>query len=71
MTHLCRAVRLVRIMEMLKDRCYETGELADHFRVSRRTIQRDLYDLTGEPLYYPAVERHIWQHMDLPCREPG
>ncbi len=66
-THLCRAVRLVQLIDLLRDRCYTTDELAERFGVSQRTIQKDLYDLTGDPLYVPLVDRHVWQHAELCC----
>jgi len=50
-----RALRLVQIIAMLKDRPRTVEELADHFEVTERTIYRDLADLQGEPCYAPLV----------------
>ena len=58
-----RAVRLLRIIELLRERAHTTDELADRLRVSQRTIQRDLADLQGDPLYAPLVcqTRQTWR----------
>ena len=50
-----RALRLIEIIRLLKDRPRTVGELAEHFEVTERTIYRDLGDLQGEPCYAPLV----------------
>jgi predicted DNA-binding transcriptional regulator YafY len=46
-----RAVRLLKIIQLLNERAYTTGELAEHCGVSERAIQKDLADLRDDPLY--------------------
>ena len=62
---LTTAVRLVRLMQLLERRNWSVRELASECRVSRRTIQRDLLVLQGEPFYLPLVcEGGRWGLMD-------
>jgi len=67
MNSCSRAFRLIELMRLLNQRCYTTEELAEHFGVSERTIQRDLLDIQGEPLRYPVINRQVWQSMELGC----
>jgi len=65
MDHVCRAARLIQIMQALKERCYSTEELAERFGVSPRTIRKDLLDIQGEPLYFPVISRYVWQEIKM------
>ena len=58
-TAMSRAVRLVAILEALRDRPQTTKELATRFEVTPRTIRRDLVELQGEPLYAPLVLERV------------
>lgn len=62
-TPLKRSLRLVAIMELFRQephRGFTTEELAQRFNVSVRTIQKDMADLGGDPVYLPVYERKIW-----------
>ncbi len=62
-TPLKRSLRLVAIMELFRqepDRGFTTEELAQRFNVSVRTIQKDMADLGGDPVYLPVYERKMW-----------
>ena len=64
MSKILLTVRLLSIMRLLRDRPLTAGELAEKFGVSKRTIQRNLLTLQGEPLCVPIVEsdwkEHAW-----------
>jgi predicted DNA-binding transcriptional regulator YafY len=61
---LAKAVRLVREIQLFEaGGYYRTQDLAERLRVSRRTIERDLLDLQGEPFYLPLVEEERWWHL--------
>lgn len=51
-----RAFRLLDMQEHLRHRAARSSELACRYGVSKRTIERDLADLQGAPLYTP-----LWQ----------
>jgi DeoR/GlpR family transcriptional regulator of sugar metabolism len=50
-----RALRLCEMMEILQNRWYAVAELVERYRVTRRTIYRDLLALEGDPFYCPLV----------------
>lgn len=54
---MCRAMRLLRLLDLLRERGWTTQELAERFGVSQRTIQRDILDLQGHPVYAPLITR--------------
>ena len=54
---MSRAVRLLYIVDLLRDEPHTVEELADKCNVATRTIYKDLQDLQGEPLYKPLVLR--------------
>ena len=56
---VCRAVRLVHIMQLLDSRPYTVDDLAELCGVSRRTIYDDLAALQDEPIRYPVVS-DLW-----------
>jgi predicted DNA-binding transcriptional regulator YafY len=53
---MSKAMRLLKIKQLLEDRPMTVKELADRCDVSRRTIQQDLLELQGEPMRLPVVE---------------
>ncbi len=55
MRAIVRAVRLMRLVELLEARPWRSSELARELGVSQRTINRDLLDLQSEPLRKPLV----------------
>lgn len=58
-----RALRLVGIMELFRqepDKGFTNEELAERFKVSVRTIQKDMADLAGDPVYLPVFVRRQW-----------
>lgn len=57
---VARATRLIYILRLLEDRPRTTREIAELFRVHVRTIQRDMLDIQGEPLYAPVVREGVW-----------
>ena len=60
---LKRSLRLVAIMELFRqepDRGFTNEELAQRFHVGVRTIQKDMADLGGDPVYLPVYERRAW-----------
>lgn len=62
---IVRAVRLIALRELLRDKYWWTaGELAERLAVSRRTVQRDIAALGEEPLYEPIME------LPAPARPP-
>ena len=64
MGHACRAVRLLQLIRLLRDRWYSVAELADALSVSPRTVRRDLLDMQDEPLRLPLCEaRGRWRMM--------
>ncbi|MBM3708759.1 MAG: HTH domain-containing protein [Actinobacteria bacterium] len=54
---MARAIRLLQILRLLKDRPHSVAELAAACGVSERTARRDLLDLQGEPIYAPLLRR--------------
>ena len=65
MTAIARAVRLVYLQRLLRDRSYRAVELADLCGVSANMIYRDLGDLGVPPLSVPVVsERGRWRVVD-------
>ena len=57
-----RAVRLLRLIDMLNERAYTTEELAASLDVSARTIQKDLQDLRDDPLYLQLKRRVRYEY---------
>ncbi|MBC7235022.1 MAG: HTH domain-containing protein [Chloroflexi bacterium] len=53
--HICRAVRLIEMMRLLRDRPLSSAELAERFGVSQRMVQYDLMDLQSWPMYVPLA----------------
>ena len=47
-----RSIRVIKCLRLLESACYSVGALAERFRVSRRTVYRDLRLLAvaGVPL---------------------
>ncbi len=59
-----RPVRLIQIMELFRGGgSYTTKELADRLGVTVRTIQRDVLELQGEPIYLPLYKEEERYHM--------
>lgn len=54
-----RALRLMEMVELLRDRPRTVEELAERFGVTERTIRRDLDELRSEPSYMPLVNRRV------------
>ena len=48
---MSRAMRLLRLIDMLNERGYTTEELAARLGVAQRTVQKDLQDLRDDPMY--------------------
>jgi predicted DNA-binding transcriptional regulator YafY len=42
-----RAVRVIKCLRLLERSCYSADDLAGHFRVSKRTVYRDLRALAA------------------------
>ncbi|MCX5653696.1 MAG: HTH domain-containing protein [Planctomycetota bacterium] len=42
-----RSIRIIKCLRLLESACYTVDALAAHFRVSRRTVYRDLRLLAG------------------------
>jgi len=63
----CKAVRLLRLMALLREAPRTAKELADLCGVTTATIWRDLLALQGEPLYLPLVktEGDRWAMMEV------
>ena len=60
-----RALRLVVLMAVLYDRRQTAADLAMRLGVRHRTINRDLLDLQGAPLYLPLTsEDDTWGYVD-------
>lgn len=60
-----KALCLVRLMELLRDRPYRAAELAERLGVHHRTVNRYLNDLAGAPLYYPVYfDGERWAHIN-------
>jgi predicted DNA-binding transcriptional regulator YafY len=51
-----RAVRLVRMIQLLQRQSWRARELAEYFGVSHRTVNRDILDLQSWPLRVPLIE---------------
>jgi predicted DNA-binding transcriptional regulator YafY len=51
-----KAIRLLMLCDMLCARSWTARELAMALGVSKRTIERDLLDLQGEPLSLPLMQ---------------
>ena len=51
-----RVLRIIKCLRLLQDACYSPEDLAQHFRVSKRTVYRDLRVLAraGVPLVRPT-----------------
>lgn len=59
-----RAVRLIEMIRLLEARGWRKRELAKRLGIGLRTIERDLLDIQGEPLYVPLVQdRGRWRVM--------
>ena len=54
-----RALRLIEMVRLLRERSLTTIELAGRLSVSNRTVQRDLLALQGEPLYIPLTQNGV------------
>ena len=52
-SHACRAVRLIEMIRLLRDRPLSSVDLAERFGVSQRTVQYDLMALQSWPMYVP------------------
>lgn len=62
----CRAVRLLALMALLKERPRRVAELAEHFGVSVQAIYRDLRTLQDAPFRLPLVgDDGIWRMSTL------
>lgn len=61
-TSVCRLHRLHQIMELLADGYRTASELAERFRVTKRTIEHDLLVLQGEPFYFPVEVQTEWRY---------
>lgn len=56
MATIAKAVRLIALRDMLcSGRYWSVREMAWRLNVSRRTIQRDIRDLEGAPIYEPII----------------
>ena len=65
-----RAARLVAIRDLLiGGGAYSAGEIAERFGVDHRTVNRDLLDLQGAPLYTPIVEWKGGRYQVIAYRE--
>ena len=56
---VCRAVRLVYIMQLLDSAPYTVDDLAERCGVTRRVIFSDLAVLQDDPIRYPVVS-DLW-----------
>jgi len=56
-----RAVRLLEMMTLLKERSWTVRELAERFEVSERTVRRDLQALGAEPFWLPLSCERRWR----------
>jgi hypothetical protein len=73
-----RAVRLIHLLRVLRERGergISTFELADLCCVSQKTIQQDLQDLQGDPIYAPLIMRvkreWVMDGDPAPCAREG
>ena len=51
----CRAIRLITMIHLMRERSWCVPELAERLGVSTRTVWRDLATLQDEPLRVPLV----------------
>ena len=59
------ALRLIVEMGLMLDRRYSAAEMAGRLCVDHRTVNRDLLDLQGDPLYLPLTnEDDTWGYME-------
>jgi len=72
MSHLSRAMRLMDMIERLKERQrrgqgYTSQELAELYNVSQRTIQNDIQELRQYPEYATLIRRirMEWVYIDM------
>ena len=63
---LVQVMRVVTIMDLLRDREWTTEELADQLDVSRRTVQRYIEAIQGEPLYAPLLKKNECRYRMMP-----
>ena len=61
---MSKALCLVYMMELLRDRPYRAAELAERLGVHHRTVNRYLNDLSGPPLYFPVfLDGDTWTYL--------
>ena len=56
-----RCMRLMDLIERLRDRRSTTRELAQEYGVSERTIRKDIQDISGHPRYAPVMQVRAWE----------
>jgi len=69
--HMVRALRLLRIAELLREQPRRASELAEELGVSQRTIERDLLLLQGPPFHLGITPGDSWLWYLREERRPG
>jgi len=57
---MVRALRLLQIPHLLRERPWRASDLAEELGVSQRMIERDLRTLQGPPFRLPIVLGDSW-----------
>ena len=66
---VCRAMRLIWLMELVDERDWTVPSLAARLKVSEPTLRRDLLAIQGEPIHYPLVMEQVVRRMRRDSQE--